>query len=307
MSIAARSADAEPGFAPRRAIGRTGFMATRIGAGDLADSSLPFEACVGTLRRALDAGLNVVDTAPAYEDGLSERIVGAALDGRLREEVFVIDKIDHLDKPVAPQIDGSLGRLGLDAVDLFVFHGLKRMQDWRALAAPGGGFDALAACVRAGKVRFGGISSHHPDVLIEALRSGRCDAVMFPVGPFVHRRYLDEVLPLAHALGVGTISFKTFGAGMLIADTAGYGKPLAPGTPARPHERLSVSDCIRHTLTYDPDVALLGLSTLAEQDAAFAAAHDFAPLAPSDLQALEARAATVIAGKGPTWWNPDVA
>jgi len=302
--MAARSLDAGPRFAPRRAIARTGFTATRIGAGDLADASLPFEDCVDTLRRALDAGLNVVDTAPAYEDGLSERIVGAAVRGRPRDELFVIDKIDHLDQRVAPQIDGSLGRLGLDAVDLFVFHGVKRMDDWRALAEPGGGFDELAACVRAGKARFRGISSHHPDVLLAALRSGLCDAVMFPVGPFVDRRYLDDVLPLARASGVGTISFKTFGAGMLVADTAGYGKPLAAGTPPT-HGRLSVTECIRHTLTYDPDVALLGLSTPAEQDAAFAAAHGFAPLPPAELRALEMRAASVIAGKGPTWWNPD--
>jgi len=305
MSIVARSADTEPRFAPRRAIGRTGFIATRIGAGDLADASIPFEDCVSTLRRALDAGLNVVDTAPAYESGLSERIVGAAMRGRRRDEVFVIDKIDHLDQPVAPQLDGSLERLGLDAADLFVFHGVKHMDEWRALAMPGGGFDELAACVRAGKARFRGISSHHPDVLLAALRSGLCDAVMFPVGPFVDRRYLDDVLPLARTSGVGTISFKTFGAGMLVADTAGYGKPIAPGTAARSQARLSVTDCVRHTFTYDPDVALLGLSTPAEQDAAFAAAHGFAPLTPAELRALETRAASAIAGKGPTWWNPE--
>jgi hypothetical protein len=123
--------------------------------------------------------------------------------------------------------------------------------------------------------------------------------------PFVDRRYLDEVLPLARVSGVGTISFKTFGAGMLVADTAGYGKPLAPGTLPQARPRLTVTECVRHTLTYDPDVALLGLSTPAEQDAAFAAAQGFAPFPPSELRALEARATAAIAGKGPVWWNPD--
>ena len=66
-------------FRPRRELGRTGFIATLLGAGDLADATLPFDTCVATLRRALDAGLNVVDTATSYEDGLSERIVGTAL------------------------------------------------------------------------------------------------------------------------------------------------------------------------------------------------------------------------------------
>jgi hypothetical protein len=127
---------------------------------------------------------------------------------------------------------------------------------------------------------------------------------MFPVGPFVDRRYLDQVLPRARVAGVGTVSFKTFGAGMLIADTSGYGQPLESGpTPLR-RERLSIEECVRHTLTCDPDVALLGLSTPLEQDVAFAAARAFTPLGPDELRALEARAASAIMGKGPCWWNP---
>ena len=56
-------------FAPRRALGRTGFVATTLGIGDLADRSLSLDACVATARRAIDAGLNLIDTAPGYEDG----------------------------------------------------------------------------------------------------------------------------------------------------------------------------------------------------------------------------------------------
>jgi aryl-alcohol dehydrogenase-like predicted oxidoreductase len=52
----------------------------------------------------MDFGLTVIDTAPSYEDGYSEAIVGAALQGR-REGMFVIDKIDHLDQPVNPQVE----------------------------------------------------------------------------------------------------------------------------------------------------------------------------------------------------------
>jgi aryl-alcohol dehydrogenase-like predicted oxidoreductase len=59
----------------RRMLGRTGFNASQIGAGDLADRSLTLEECVVTLTRALDAGVNVVDTAPGYESGFSEQIV----------------------------------------------------------------------------------------------------------------------------------------------------------------------------------------------------------------------------------------
>jgi aryl-alcohol dehydrogenase-like predicted oxidoreductase len=291
-------------FSPRRSIGRTGFVATALGAGDVADPDMPFEDCVATLRRALDRGLNVVDTAPNYADGLSERIVGAAIRDR-RDQVFLIDKIDHLDAPVAPQVEGSLTRLGLERADLFVFHALKSLDEWRALTAPGGGFDQLARCVAAGQARFRGISCHHPDVLLAAIPSGLCDVVMFPIGPWVDRRYLDEVLPLARRAGIGTITFKTFGAGKLVAETSGYGQPWSapPGATAPP--RLSVDECLAFTLTYDPDVALLGMSTPAEQDAAFEAARTIAPLAAADLEGIRLRARAAIAGKGPCWWDPD--
>ena len=137
-------------FSPRRELGKTGFVATSIGVGDVADRNVPFDTCVATVKRALDFGLNLVDTAPAYETGYSEEIVGAALRGR-REGVFVIDKIDHLDRPVAGQIDESLARLGLKNTDLFVFHAVSSVESWIKLAAPGGGFDELAECMRSAR------------------------------------------------------------------------------------------------------------------------------------------------------------
>ena len=298
-------------FAPRRELGRTGFRATRLGIGDLADRAVPLARCVATLVRALDAGSNVVDTAPNYEDGTSERIVGQALRGRPRDGVFVIDKIDHLHEPVAPQLAASLQRLQLAHVDLLVFHACSTLPDLEALLAPGGGFAQVRAQIAAGRARFTGISSHHPEVLRRALDAGVCDVVMFPIGPFADPRYEREILPLAKARGVGSIGFKTFGAGKLLGDTEGYQRPLAQpprgggGAPALPH--LTVAQCVRYTLTVDPDVALLGCSTADEQDAAWAAARAFTPMPAGELEATRAHAAHAVAGKGDIWWNPPAA
>jgi len=303
-----------PHFSPRRELGRTGFRATVIGIGDLADRSTPLEQCVATLRRAMEAGLNLVDTAPGYEEGYSEQIVGEALRGR-REGIFVIDKIDLLDQPVTRQVEESLGRLKLDAVELFVFHNVSELAVWQRLAAPGGGMEELGRCVQAGKARFRGISSHHPDVLRAALETGLCDVVMFPIGPWCHPRYAEEILPLARSKGVGTVCFKTFGAGKLLGDTEGYGRPLQarprgkvssgghePPAPSLPH--LSVEECVRYTLTVDPDVALLGMSFSNEQDAALAAAAAFQPLSAGQLAEVRRKAALAIEGKGAVWWDP---
>jgi aryl-alcohol dehydrogenase-like predicted oxidoreductase len=139
--------------------------------------------------------------------------------------------------------------------------------------------------------------------------------VLFPIGPFADPRFEREVLPLARERGVGTVCFKTFGAGKLLGDTEGYSRPLSvrprgklssggavrSGEPELPH--LSVEECVHYTLTVDPDVALLGLSFPNEQDAAFAAAASFAPLPAETMKEIRRRAAAAVEGKGPCWWN----
>jgi aryl-alcohol dehydrogenase-like predicted oxidoreductase len=276
-----------------------------LGIGDVADRSVPRAALVDTLRRALDAGLNVIDTAPGYEGGLGEEIVGEAVRG-LRDGVFVIDKIDELDRPVAPQVDASLRRLGLEAADLFAFHAVPDLAALGRLLAPGGPMDELERCVRAGKARFRGLSSHDPDVLVEALESDAFDVAMFAVGPCCDDRYLAEVLPLARARNVGTVCFKTFGAGMLVADTSGYGRPLPPeaACAGAARSRLSVYECVSYTLSCDPDVALLGLGTPEEQDLAFASAWTFCQLDIEQMEDIRHRAARSVEGKGRRWWDP---
>jgi len=301
-------------FGPRRELGHTSFVASQLGIGDLADRSIAFDECVATVRRAIQAGLNVIDTAPGYEDGYSERIVGEAVKGS-RDSLFVIDKIDHHDQHVRPQIEESLQRLTMERTDAFVFHGLSSMEVLRSQLSPGGGFDQLRECIRAGLTRFGGVSSHDPDVLRAAIEAGVCDIVMFPVGPYVDNRYISDVLPLAKSRGVGTVCFKTFGAGKLMGDTAGYNQPLrirprgkvsSGGEDAVSAElpRLSVSQCLHYTLTLDPDVALLGLSFPNEQDEAFAAAQLFTPLHDTEMEEIRQLAAVARREKGPCWWNP---
>jgi aryl-alcohol dehydrogenase-like predicted oxidoreductase len=190
------------------------------------------------------------------------------------------------------------------------------MERLERLAAPGGGFDQLGECIAAGRTRFRGISSHHPDVLRTAIEADLCDVAMFPVGPFVDERYVREILPLARARGVGTVCFKAFGAGKLLGDTAGYNQPLQQrprgklssggsddATATMP--RLDVAECLHYTLTLDPDVALLGMSFPNEQDAAFAAARAFRPLSDAAMDDVRRRAVEARRDKGPCWWNPD--
>jgi 1-deoxyxylulose-5-phosphate synthase len=193
-----------------------------------------------------------------------------------------------------------------------VFHGVTTMEQWKKLR-----FDELTGSPRSER-GWRGISCHNPEVLRAAIPSGLCDVVMFPVGPFVDDRYVTEILPLARQHNVGTVCFKTFGAGKLLGDTEGYQRPLASrprgklssggsdaGTPTLP--RLSVEECLHYTLTLDPDVTLLGLSFPNEQDAAFAAAEKFRPFTPTEMADVKRCACEAIRDKGRVWWNPATA
>ncbi len=192
---------------------------------------------MAVLRRALDAGLNVLDTAPSYEDGFSEEIVGEALRGR-REGVFLVDKVDHLDRPVEGQVADSLRRLGLPAVDLLVLHAVSTPAAWAEAARAGGRMEELAEERRRGRPRPVGVSSHHPEVLGAALGSGLCDVVMFPLGPFADRRYAEEVLPEARRRGVEGLSVdgahralgpRQVGRGDPVVAALVHGQPAAAG------------------------------------------------------------------------------
>ncbi len=140
---------------------------------------------------------------------------------------------------------------------------------------------------------------------------------MFPVGPFVDRRYIELILPLAQKHRVGTVCFKTFGAGKLLGDTTGYNQPPkgpasrgkfssggsdGPAEPTLP--RLSVAECLHYTLTLDPDVALLGLS-FPKRTGRRACRR---PILPARFRGSEyaetcRRAVEAIRGKGPCWWE----
>ena len=162
-----------PTLRPAPPLGRTGFVATALGIGDLADRCVPIETCVATARRALDAGLNVIDTAPNYEDGYSEEIVGRAVRGSAGCGLR-----DRQDRPArsARSARRSTARSAGSGSITPTRSCSTACRPWpcsSACASPAAGSTNSPTRSRAGKCRFRGISSHHPDVLRAALTAGR--------------------------------------------------------------------------------------------------------------------------------------
>lgn len=171
------------------------------------------DASVALVHHALDAGITHIDTADVYGDGHNERLVGRAIAGR-RDEVVLATKFgaqrDGLGTAgyVRQAIDASLGRLGVDHVDVYYLH---RVDKSRPIEETVG---AMAELVAAGKVRHIGLSEVTADTLRRAHVVHPITVVQQEYSLF-SRELEAEVLPAMRELGVGLVAYSPLGRGAL--------------------------------------------------------------------------------------------
>ena len=161
-------------------LGRTGMQVGRFGLGTMvlgAWGNRDHDECVRIVNTAIDAGLNLVDTADVYAFGESEEIVGKAIIGR-RDEVVLATKFHNgMPSPdgsfdpnrrgnsrrwIRRAVDDSLRRLGTDRIDLYQVHRPDPTTDIAETV------DALTDLVREGKILAWGTSTFPAEALVEA-------------------------------------------------------------------------------------------------------------------------------------------
>ncbi len=212
-----------------RALGSTGIHVTPFGLGTMvlgAWGNTDLDACRRIINRALDAGINLVDTADMYGGGENEQIVGAAIAGR-RDDVVLCTKFhhpvgDHSDpnrrgnsrRWIVQAIDDSLRRLGVDHVDLYQVHRPDPSTDIAETVA------ALDDLVTAGKIRAWGTSTFPAEQLVEARwaaeRLGRRGPhTEQPPYSILARGIEADVLPTAQRLGMGVLVWSPLSGGWL--------------------------------------------------------------------------------------------
>ena len=210
-----------------RTFGATGVSVSRYCLGAMmfgAMGNTDHDECVSMIHRALDAGINFVDTADAYSMGESERIVGRALAGR-RDDVVLATKafIPMSADPnhrggsrrwLVRAVENSLRRLDTDHIDLFQLH---RRDDRLDLDESLGALDQL---VRDGKILYAGMSATPAEWIVEArhisdqrghvrVRSEQCLYNLF------NRDVERSVLPTCARLGIGVMTYAPLNGGWL--------------------------------------------------------------------------------------------
>ena len=214
----------------QRLLGTGGLRVSAIGLGCMGMSQsygVPDdEESIATIHRALDIGVNFLDTAAIYGNGRNEDLVGRAIRGR-RDEVVLATKCGIVPDPQSKEIvaDGSpehirtsceesLKRLGVDVIDLFYLH---RVDAKTPIEESVG---AMGDLVQAGKVRFIGLSEAAPSTLRRAQRVHPIAALQSEYSLWA-REVEAEVLPTCRELGIGFVPFSPIGRGFLAGTVTG--------------------------------------------------------------------------------------
>jgi aryl-alcohol dehydrogenase-like predicted oxidoreductase len=208
----------------QRPIGTQGLTASAQGLGCMGMSEFygegDDEESIATIHRALELGVNFLDTAAMYGAGKNEQLVGRAIADR-RDEVVLATKfgivrgedpsersINGRPEYVKQSADESLRRLGLDHIDLFYQH---RVDPDTPIEETVGAMGELA---EAGKIRFLGLSEAAPDTIRRAHDTYPITALQTEYSLWT-RHVEDELLALVRELGIGFVAYSPLGRGFL--------------------------------------------------------------------------------------------
>jgi len=172
---------------------------------------------IEALRRGLDLGMSLVDTAEMYGDGASEELVGEAIAGR-RDEVFLVSKVlphNASRKGTIAACENSLKRLGTDRLDLYLLH-------WRGPVPLAETVEALTALRQAGKIRQWGVSNFDVNDMRElaALVDSKEVAVNQVLYNLTRRGIEFDLLPWCRDRGIAVMAYSPIEQGRLLRHPA---------------------------------------------------------------------------------------
>ncbi len=281
---------------PTRNLGRTGYRVGIFSLGGQAAIERPDNEAIAVpiIERAIDLGVNYLDTAAAYggEARWSQRYIGQVMRTR-RAEVFLASKSNDRTRDGSLRLlDESLRLLHTSHLDLWQLHNLSRMDHVDRIFAPDGAVAAQIQAREQGLVRFLGVSGHaDPAVLMEVLRRFPYDTILMSLNAADrhHLSFAEQLLPMAVERQMGIIAMKIPARGRILSS---WTPPPADGAP--PPDRatsgtLSMREALYFTLSQPVSTVIIGCDSVAQVEENVALARAFTPLSEAQLGTLAAR------------------
>ena len=281
------------------AVGSSTLKASRIGFGCM---SLPADEkeAIPVLHKAIDAGINYLDTADIYNDGINEMIIGKAIQGK-RDKIIIASKAGNVrrsdggldwnptKKHILSCIDRSLERLNTDYIDLYQLHGGTINDNIDET------IEAFELLILQGKIRYYGISSIRPNVIKEYIHRSSIVSVMTQYS-LLDRRPEEETLDLLHKNNIGVMVRGSVAQGLLMDKPAKTYLDYSAGDVAKmaavvhsiPNkERSATQSAIKYVLHNKAVTsAVVGMRTIEQVEEAINTLN-VPDLTPSEMEKLK--------------------
>jgi predicted aldo/keto reductase-like oxidoreductase len=285
---------------PTRNLGKTGYRPGIFSLGGQAAVEKPDNEAmaVSIVERAIDLGVNYVDTAAAYggTQRWSQRYIGQVM-ARRRNEVFLTSKTHDRTKDGSLRLlEESLRLLNTDHLDLWQLHNVMRLEQIEQIFAPGGAIEALQQAREQKMVRFLGITGHFdPEPLMEGIRRFPFDTVLMALNAADRHKasFAERLLPMAVEKQMGIIGMKIPARSRILAS---FSPPPADSTPmfermggAAMAGAITIREAMYYTLTHPVSTVIIGCDNPAQVEENVRLAREFTPLSDSQLADLAVR------------------
>jgi len=251
---------------PQVKLGRTGLMVTRLGIGG-AYCKTP-----DGYIKALDCGVNYIDTARLYEEGNDEKVIGEAIKGR-REKLILATKTLKRDAEEARKdLETSLEMLGTDYIDIYQLHHLNTEPEREQALAKGGALEAVQKAREEGLVRYIGVTGHDWTQMEKSVATGFFDTVLCWYNCAM-KEPETTIFPEAHIHDVGVV----------IMNASRNDKLFKGANPPSPEQFY------RYVLSHeDVDITIMGLRNIdlfCQIASALSEKYELAPQEKAELEA----------------------
>ena len=292
-----------PAAMPTRILGRTGYRVGIFSLGGQAALERPnnFDVAVPIVERALDLGVNYIDTSSIYggPDRWSEQYVGKVMAKR-RNEAFLATKTKERTRDGSMRmIEKSLELLQTDHVDLWQLHDVGTQYDVDQIFAKGGALEALLDMQQQKVVRHLGITGHYrPEALIECIHRHDFDCILMAMNAADphHYSFNDALLPLAVEKQMGIIGMKIPGRGRILSTWtpppieqqkhSWEGMTIQTDKPGT----LTMREAMFYTLSRPVSTVIIGCDNVPQLEENVQHAREFTPLSDKHAAELVARA-----------------